>query len=100
MNMFKDAQVAINLGIEWLDRNHPNWLEIIDTKDFHLGDIETCILGQLGLIDDFSIAWMQKHGFWGLEYGFNWFMPAMNDSDICIYDLMTGMWLYEIKQRS
>lgn len=98
-DMFKDAQDAIDLGIEWLDENHPNWLEAIDTKSFHLGDINMCIMGQLGLVDDHSIAWMKEHGFWGVEGGFNWYMRDRDDDCICIYDLMTDMWLYEIKQR-
>lgn len=47
VSLAKPARIAVQLGIEFLDANVPDWREQIDTAKLDLASCETCVLGQL-----------------------------------------------------
>lgn len=68
VSLAKPARLAVQLGIEFLDANVPNWREQIDLDRLDLGSCQTCVLGQLfadydeeqyGQAND----WMNPSGF-------------------------------------
>lgn len=98
MMYFNDLLNAVHKGAEWLDHFNPEWSDMIDVEILELGSVDECILGQLGLIDDYSIAWMREHGFWQPR-DWSYVCEDRDDEEVDTYDLLTDMWKYELAQR-
>ena len=59
----------IKRGSEWLDKNHPGWVERIDLDSLYLGHNCRCVLGQI-VGGSASMCLFQEEAF-SLEFGFS-----------------------------
>lgn len=65
--MFEDRVAA---GAAWLDEKYPGWEDKIDLGLLNIARADTCVLGQLGLGDQYfnlagrtNTAFLIEHGF-------------------------------------
>lgn len=80
-------------GVEFLDRNIPDWREQIDLETLELSDGQNCIAGQLGgSYCSFVISW----GIMGEDYG----MKNLGDhfSSYSDYGYLEKLWRNEVVQ--
>lgn len=73
--MYKES--FVQAGIAYLDREHPNWREIVQPEMVQIDDPRTCILGQIeaqsGSRGDYIDYITRREGLdmrWAVEHGF------------------------------
>ena len=82
--MDEDVRLAVKRGLQWLDTNHPAWVESIDLDLFDIGAPNSCVIGQLLSNDYPNMTYQEIIGHeaskaglsfeegndWAVEHGF------------------------------
>lgn len=90
---------AVQVGVKWLDKEKPNWHQLINIDALQITSCEQCICGQL-FMEDMLVALSCKETL--SETGFDFaseFMPdcaeSMGFDTKYQPDVVFGAWMYE-----
>lgn len=69
----EDMKLAVKKGVNWLDKNHPNWVFNIELDKLNMRDCVDCVIGQAvgyyaSTVRDAAgvgspMEWSVEHGF-------------------------------------
>jgi hypothetical protein len=66
----KDAEIAVNQGVVYLDGRKPGWYNDVDIDDLDMMDCDKCIIGYVfgedeweRLYDRSGSSWITEHSF-------------------------------------
>jgi len=88
--MSSDLEDAVDKGVTYLDRNMPNWRQVVDWNKFTMQDPSKCVLGQaLGYRKTVG-EYGHDGGKWAEDHGF--FIPAKGESTKSRYNELELLW--------
>lgn len=111
----ENAKLAVKHGIDWLDENHPGWVNKIDLNTLYMSDCGNCVIGQAvgeyrTSIDKASGTSYAGFGtnkeatIWAVEHGFesprvSYYEERSEAPGAYGFDELDALWAEEVTKR-